>query len=153
MTRGVRLLAFVGVLALGFVATIFLVGGQVGSCLGPLGVTEVQCIRASGVAPTVGMALPIILGLVAVAAFALFPVPHHRARAGIVSGVAGAIVGAIAYVVLHPSSMTGATSTGEVITVPLPIDAPALVSVALVGAAGAALLAGHLRRGLASRSA
>lgn len=146
MTRRTRLLMFAGVVALAFVVAIFVVGGQVGSCLGPLGVTEVQCIRATGITPTVGIALPIILALVALAALALFPVPRSKSLWAAIGGIAGAIVAAIGYLAFHPTSITGPTSTGEVITVQLPIDGPALVGAVVAGAAVVALLAGHLRR-------
>jgi|GEM_PF-4647470 hypothetical protein len=143
----------VGVLTVAFLVAIFFVGIPMGSCLGPLGVTQVECIRATGAAPTFGPALPIIVGLVALAALVLFPVPRQQVSRAAIGGVAGAIVGTIGYLALHPTTMTGPTSTGEIITVQLPIDWSLLVAGLIAGAGVLALLAGHLRRPDAAKAA
>jgi hypothetical protein len=66
------LLVLLGVTAFG------LLGGQIQACLGPLGVTAVQCFKATGVVPDVGIGLPVLALTIAVATIVVAPVPAGR---------------------------------------------------------------------------
>lgn len=138
-------------LVLAGLAVVFL-GGGVGSCLGPLGVTTVQCIHATGITPAVGLGAP--LGALAlVAAILLLRPGTANPRWRFAGASIGAVAGAFAYLALRQSSMTGASSTGDVITVTLLVDSPALVAVAILAAGAGWLLGGWARSFLVAASA
>jgi hypothetical protein len=133
------MLAALGALLVGLLAVVFL-GTQVGSCLGPLGVTAIQCARASGIYPTVGLGLPVMALAIGAATGLAWPGvlrPIDRTAAAIVIGV---FLGVVAYLALRPRTRTAAISTGEVITLELPLDVPAVVAAAVAGGLAAALI-------------
>jgi hypothetical protein len=75
------------------------------------------------------MAAVIAGSIVAVPAFL------ERWREAFAAAVLGALASAVLYVALRPTSWSGPTSTGEVITLDLPIDPTALLTASLGGAA------------------
>jgi hypothetical protein len=121
-----------GLVVLAGLAVLFL-GGGVGRCLGPLGVTEVQCISVGGYTPTVGLGMPVGAGAVVLALLLLFPVPVTRLAPASIAAIVGAAALALAYVLFRTTEMTGATSTGEVITVALPLDGFAMLAAGIAG--------------------
>ena len=61
MQRSHRVLVAIVILLAGTGAFIF-AGGKVAGCLGPLGVTPIQCAKVTGIIPTIGLVgAPIIL--------------------------------------------------------------------------------------------
>jgi hypothetical protein len=106
-----RLPAFALLLLLAALAAVFS-GGQVAMCLGPLGVTVVECWAATGVPPRLAAAV----------------------------AAAAALVAGATCLALRPATMSGPTSTGKVISINLPLE-PALLATAAVAGAAAALAA------------
>jgi hypothetical protein len=115
--------AAVAALSVGLVGA----GGQVAGCLGPLGVTHVQCIAAfnatnepdfspgpaGGAWIAVGLAS--LLGVLAI-------LPWQRPSIGevvglVAAGAGGPLLGAMAYELTRETSLTGPTSTGKIIIV------------------------------------
>jgi hypothetical protein len=92
------------------------------------------------------MAAVIAGSIVAVPAFL------ERWREAFAAAVLGAVASGALYVALRPTSWSGPTSTGEVITLDLPVDPTALLTASLGGVAAglvvlwAALRARHDRR-------
>jgi len=142
------------ILAVGIVAAIFLPAPIVG-CLGPLGVTAIQCAQTTGILPRIGPGL-VVLGTSALLA-AVIGIPDAPAAwpRRVLSAGAGAAIAAAVYLVLRPTSWSDATSTGEVITLELPLDLSALVVACLLGATAGIVLArlAHSRRSTPSRFA
>jgi len=106
MSRSVRVLVVAVLALLGAMAVPFL-GGQIQMCLGPLGVTEVQCARATGVVPDVGVGLPFLALMLSLASFVLAPVPAGWRLRVLVAGILGGAIGAAAYLALRPLTMEG----------------------------------------------
>jgi hypothetical protein len=143
MTLRMRVANAVGLFALAGLAVLFL-GGGVGRCLGPLGVTEVQCISVGGYTPTVGLGMPIGSGAVMLALLLLLPVRRTRLAPASITAIVGAGALCLAYVLFRTTSMTGATSTGEVITVALPFDAFGMVAAGIAGGGLGFIIGGRM---------
>ena len=134
MALPARVLRFAALLLLGFLALVF-IGSDVTSCLGPLGRTYVQSIADGCVQPGIGKALPIGVAFVLIAVVSLDWPPRRPIRHRLVIAGLAAVVAVVGYVASRPTSLTGPTSTGEVITVALPLDL-AMVAVAAMVAGG-----------------
>ncbi len=137
-----RVAALVALAVAGLVALVF-APGQVGMCLGPLGVTQVQCARATGYVPGIGPGLPILAAVATLTLLVVAPPP----RIGLAFGAAallGAAAGTAAYAALRPRTMDGPTSSGEWISIPRPFDPAACATAAILVAAVVALTWGHI---------
>ena len=148
--------------ALSLTIGLVFVGGQSVGCLGPLGVTQVQCIAAFDAAhdpdwspgPASGAWLPAALTLLLVTA-AVLPwrgMSRGSIAAVAASGAVGAVLGAVVYTVTRPASLTGPTSTGAVITVIFPPNVDAQLLDAVLGAGVAIAIAGLVLGGPSARS-
>jgi hypothetical protein len=115
-------------------------GGVRGQCLGPLNVTEVQCVKATGIAPGVGIGLPTLAVCVLAALLLVAPVPAVRHARALTLAFAGAALAGAAYLALRPRTMEGFDSTGAWLVVTRPLDLAALVAVLLAGSAVGLLL-------------
>ena len=115
------------------VVGLFLWGGKVGRCLGPLGVTAIECARATGIYPSVGIGGQIVAATVLIAALLVMPGILRPPGPPILGGVAGGIAAVAVYLAVRPTTWTDAISTGEIITVTLPLDGDALVTAAVLG--------------------
>ncbi len=145
MQRAQRNVAALGLVALGGLALVFL-GQSVTRCLGPLGRTLVDSIRDGCVDPTAGAGAPVGVLLFLSAILVAFPVRRSGLLAGLIGAVLGGAAATTTYLLARQTSVTGATMTGEVITIPLPIDW-AMVLTAVIGGAGIGfLVAGRLLR-------
>ncbi len=145
MAHRTRVIQAVGLALLGALVIVLLFGGSAAGCLGPLGVTTVECIRNSGIAPNVGLGLPIGTGAIVAAALLVLPIARNGRRGALIGGAVGAVVGTFAYLAFRATTMTGPTSTGEAITVELPIDVYAAVAAALAGGGLGAVIGSRLR--------
>ncbi len=136
MSRSRRVLVATVLVLLGVAAALFF-GGRVGLCLGPLGVTPVQCAWASGIMPDVGLGLPFLAVMISLATFVIAPVPAGRRLRVLVAGSLGGAIGAAAFLALRPLTMEGFDSTGTWISIPRPLDpfalATAIILTALLG--------------------
>ncbi len=139
-----RVAAAAGLLALGASALVFL-GTQVTRCLGPLGRTFADSVRDGCIEPSVGPGMPIFAVALVAAAVLLFPTRPATARPAVAWAAMGAMVGVIVYLLVRPTTVTGPTATGEVITARLPFDSWALLTAAIAGA-GVGWLAGRWPR-------
>lgn len=144
MTIRMRIANAVGLVVLAAFAVLF-TGGQVGGCLGPLGVTEVQCLSVGGYTPTVGLGMPVGAAAVVIALVLLIPIHRERLGLALVAAVVGAGVFALAYLALRTMSITGPTSTGEVITVELPVDSFAALAAGIAGGGLGFVIGGRLQ--------
>jgi hypothetical protein len=143
MSAAVRVLGAGVLVLLGGTAEVFL-SGQYPACLGPLGVTAVQCAKASGVVPQVGIGLPIFALAVAAAAVLVAPRPAGRGRIALFGAILGAVVGGLAFLALRPVTMEGLDSTGAWISIPRPLDLGALATAAVVAAALGVFVLGRI---------
>ncbi len=146
--------ALVVVLA-GLGALVF-AGGQVAGCLGPLGVTPIQCAKATGIVPTVGPGLPLCALALLSGVLILVPIPAERRRgATIAAGLAAGIV-AVVFAAAWERTWTGVDSAGRLLSIDRPLDLGALAAVAFLAAAAGALgwtvLVAPIRMRLAPRS-
>jgi hypothetical protein len=125
-----------------FVALLF--AGQIGMCLGPLGVTAVRCANATGMLPTTGAWQPMLLGAIALGLLVALPIRFSRVHA--VAGGAGLVVGSATYLLSRPTLLEGPDYDGTWLSIPLPIEPGTLVAWAiaglLVGVATTAILTG-----------
>ncbi len=128
-----RITAAAALLVLGSLAMLFL-GGEVTRCLGPLGRTFVESVRDGCIAPSVGPGMPIGAAAVVAATLSLLEGPGVRPRASLIGAAGGASVALVAYWLLRPIAVTGATSTGDIITVNLPFDRWASLAAGIAGA-------------------
>ena len=150
-----RILTSCAVVLSGLSAFLF-TGGRVAGCLGPLGVTEIQCAKALGFVPTVGPGLPLSALAVAVGLLLLAPIPAHcRRGAMIVAALAAGIVAA-SFAMVWERTWTGVDSAGRMLSIDRPLDLGALVAAAVlaaaVGAQAWARTAGPIRARLIPRS-
>ncbi|MEX1171957.1 MAG: hypothetical protein WEG56_05020 [Chloroflexota bacterium] len=132
MSRSTRVLIAGVVVLIGGTLGLFF-GGQVGMCLGPLNVTAVQCARATGIVPDVGLGRPILALTLAIATL-VAPVPVGRRLPVLLGGIIGGMVGAASFLALRPLTMEGFDSTGTWIAVPRPLDVYALATAVIIGA-------------------
>ena len=144
MAYRVRVIEAVGLVILGVFAVLFF-GPGVTQCLGPLGRTLVESVRDGCVTPTVGVGMPIAIAGVVTATLLVLPVARNGRQNALVGGAFGAVVGTLAYLALRTTTLTGPTSTGEAITVALPIDVYATVAAALAGGGLGAVVGSRLR--------
>jgi hypothetical protein len=155
MSRSARML-IAGVLVLVGVAAALYFGGQVGMCLGPLGVTAVQCARATGVVPVMGLGVPIFAVTVAAATLILAPIRTGRRAPARLGGILGGALGGAAFLALRPLTMEGFDSTGAWISIVRPLDPNAMTTVVVLGALLGAVVAeliSRVRQGRSARSA
>jgi hypothetical protein len=141
VSRSTRQILAVVAIAFAAFAVLYAGGPMIGPCLGPLGVTVVQCARASGVFPDVGIGVPIAVLAVAIAALLLAAPPRSRWLWSSMAALVGAGAAAIGYVIVAPKTMEGFVSSGEFITIDRPVDQNALASLAFAGALIAFLIA------------
>jgi hypothetical protein len=130
---GARVLIAGLLVLLGGLAPLFF-GGQIPMCLGPLGVTGVQCARATGILPNVGVGLPVLALTILVATFVVAPVPAGRRLPVLAGGIIGGAIGGAAFFARRPLTMEGFDSTGTWISIPRPVDTYALTTAVVVGA-------------------
>jgi hypothetical protein len=135
------------ILAIGTVAAL-LFGNQYPGCLGPIGVTHVECIEITGIAPTVYWRPTIAIVAVTAALLVIRPVSRDRWSVSAIAGIFGAIVGAGIHLVTRERTVTGPTSTGETISLLLPVDPYAFLAAALMGAVILALVVGWMPRSM-----
>ena len=133
MNRSARVLVATVLVLLGAAAALFF-GGRIGGCLGPLGVTAVQCARASGIVPDVGLGLPFLALMISLATFIIAPVPAGRRLRVLVASILGGAIGAAAFLALRPLTMEGFDSGGTWISIPRPLDAYALATATILTA-------------------
>lgn len=130
MTRPVTgiAVAFVGAMC-----ALFLGGGTIPGCLGPLNVTAVQCAAHSGRLPTEG---PLIGMIVAALALGLLVATWsgRPSRRDAYAGVAGLALGAAAYLVRRPAALQGPDFDGSWLSLPLPLEPVTLLWWTLAGA-------------------
>jgi drug/metabolite transporter (DMT)-like permease len=141
-----RITGSVGLLILGGVAALFLGGTAVTRCLGPLGRTLVDSVRDGCITPTVGFGGAIAAAAVVAAVLNLEPAVAERMQEKLLGALVGVVAGVVAYLAVRPTSVTGPTMTGEVITVALPFDWWALVVAAILGGGVGWLLGRWLRQ-------
>jgi hypothetical protein len=150
-----RVLAAVLVVSAGLGAGLA-AGGQVAGCLGPLGVTPIQCAKATGIVPTVGPALPLFTLAAALGTLILVPVPADRRRGTTMAGGLCAVVAAMVFATAWESTWTGVDSAGTMLSIPRPLDLGALAAVAIlaatVGALGWAFVVGPIHGRRAARA-
>lgn len=151
MGRRSRLTLLVAAALILGIGLVFL-GGQSVGCLGPLGVTAVQCIAAFDAAyepdwspgPGGGTWIVASVAILFVSAAAVpWPALSRRSLGVVVGvGVLGAALGTAIYAVTRPVSLTGPTSTGAAITVIFPGNVDAQLVDAVLGVGVAGLVAG-----------
>jgi hypothetical protein len=136
MSLSARVLVAAVLVLLGAIAALFF-GGRIGGCLGPLGVTAVQCALASGITPDVGLGLPFLALMISLATFVIAPVPAGRRLRVLVAGILGGAIGVAAFLALRPLTMEGFDSGGTWISISRPLDpyavATAIILAALLG--------------------
>ena len=133
MSRSARILVVAVLVVLGAIAVPFL-GTRIQMCLGPIGVTAVQCAQASGGVPEVDLGLPLLELMILLATVVIVPVPAGRRLRVLVAGVLGGAIGAAAFLALRPLTMEGFASNGTWISIPLPLDPYALATAIIMGA-------------------
>jgi len=133
MVPVVRVLVAAALVLIGMTATIFL-GGERGACLGPLGVTEVECAQTTGIVPSFGIGLPILAVALAGSVFVLAPVSADARVPVIAAGIVGGAIGGLAFLALRPQTMDGLTSSDSWISIARPLDENALATAIVVGA-------------------
>jgi hypothetical protein len=150
MSEGRRATVGIAILLAGGAIALVFGGGGVGTCLGPLGVTEVQCAKNTGMFSTVGLGMPWLALSVTLALIALVPVRRGERTKTVIASAAGATAAALLYLALAPRTLEGFDSHGQWLTVGRPVDAWAVVTAFVVGAAtgyvAAATLARRVRR-------
>ena len=122
------------VLVVGVVLGLFLGGPQVPGCLGPIGVTAVECMAMTGIAPTVWLGPTIPVLAVFMAAIIVKPVPKRRWLDCAIAAIVGSIIGAAVHLGTRQLIAEGATSSGAYVRVVLPVDGFALLAATLAGA-------------------
>jgi hypothetical protein len=133
-------------------AALLFVGPDLAGCLGPLGVTEVQCAAArmaadpgwspSPIGPA-GAPLTAIAGVLLVLGVTPSAASRRAVVAILASAALGAATGAVGYEAFRPREMNGLTSSGQFITLALPASGNAqafvMAYVATIAAAGMGL--------------
>jgi hypothetical protein len=144
MSWSKRIALAVAIVLVGTSVGLFL-GPRYPMCLGPLGVTMVQCATATGIVPTTG-AGTLVFGLsLALAVGVLVPGRLLRHREVILGAAAAAIAGAWAYLVRRPTTTEGFDAQGRWLSVALPLDVVDVLFAVILGAtAGAVAVAAAL---------
>jgi hypothetical protein len=130
----------VGIVLAGFLvpvgapAVLFFGGGQVAMCLGPIGVTPVQCAKGTGVVPGMGAGLPVLATTISLALLLLVPIPPTRRARTAAGALVGAALGVATYLLFRPRTMEGLDSHGDWISIIRPLDGSALLTAAIIGA-------------------
>jgi hypothetical protein len=155
--RPSRRRVFAAVLVIGFgLGALVFAGGQVAGCLGPLGVTVIQCAKATGIVPTVGPGLPLCVLAVALCVFILVPIPAGRRRGATIAAGLSAVAVAAAFATAWERTWTGVDSAGRMLAIDRPLDLGAMAAVAIlaatVGALGWAFLVEPIRARLPARA-
>lgn len=138
-----RVVAAILIFVAGLGELIF-AGGQVAMCLGPLGVTPIQCAKVTGILPTTPIAVPLFALVIASGVLLLAPIPAGRHRTALVAGATAAGAAGIAFVVLTPRIWTGVDSARAPVSIDLPFDVGALATVVVIAATFGALGWAHL---------
>jgi hypothetical protein len=108
-------------------------GGTIMGCLGPLNVTAVRCAAHSGLRPTEGPGVGLVVASIALGI--LVAVARSRAAwPDVAAALAGAMLGAIAYFARRPIALQGPDYDGTWLTVPLPVEGWTLLFWTLAGA-------------------
>lgn len=126
-----RVVVSLGLVVVAVVGMVFL-GTHVTSCLGPLGRTLVQSLADGCTSPYVDTFAPVVAALLVVTVLIWFPSRGRDRRRAALGALIGAAVGIAIYALVRTTSMTGPTSTGEVITVTLPFDWLAAATAAVI---------------------
>ena len=132
-----RVLAAILIFVAGVGELIF-AGGQVSMCLGPLGVTPIQCAEVTGIVPTTPMAVPLFALVVASGVLLLVPIQAGRRSTAVVAGAIAAGAAAIAFAA-WPRTWTGVDSAGAPVSIERPFDNGALATVLVIAATIGAL--------------
>ena len=138
MQRSHRVLVAIVILLTGTGAFIF-AGGKVAGCLGPLGVTPIQCAKVTGIIPTIGLGLPVLAATAALAVLILVPTPPGRRRESALAALLGAGVAALAVVMSWERTWTGVDSAGRTISIDRPVDLAVVATAAVLAATAAGL--------------
>jgi hypothetical protein len=133
VSRSTRVRVAWTILAFGVAAWLFLGGGQIGACLGPLGVTMVQCAKATGVVPGVGVGLPVVVLTSTIAASLVVPIPSAIRLPVLLGWILGGAAAGAAFLVLRQRTMEGYDSSGTWISIGRPLDGDALATAMLLG--------------------
>ena len=144
MSRTARRVLAAIVIVLAGVGELVFAGGQVHMCLGPLGVTPIQCAKVTGIVPITSVAVPLFALALAFAAVLLAPVRSGRRMEALTAAAVAAGAAAIAFGVLSPRTWTGVDSAGAPVSIDLPFDGAALVTVIVAAATIGALGWVHL---------
>lgn len=137
-----RVLAAILIFVAG-IGELVLAGGQVAMCLGPLGVTPIQCAKVTGIVPTTGIGVPLFALAVAVGLLLIAPISAGRRQRALRAGAVAAGGAAIAFA-LWPRTWTGVDSAGAPVSIVRPFDGFGLVTVAIIAATIGALAWAHL---------
>lgn len=137
----IRIVAGVVVAAVGTGWALIFGGGTVSNCLGPLGVTLVQCAAHGGRLPTQSAVVPLAAIAVALGLIVVLGLPSPRL--GLLAGAAGGAAGAAVYFSTRWTVFEGLDFDGRTwLTVSIPVDTTVLVAwMAAFGLMGAALAA------------
>ena len=128
MSRSARAILTILLLAFGSTAALLFGGARVGPCLGPLGITVVECARATGVLPELGPAEPVATAAFLALSIVIAPLPG-RSLLSLVAVVVGAgSLGAATYLAIRPRVLEGFDSRGEWISLARPIDSNTMVA-------------------------
>jgi hypothetical protein len=150
-----RVLGAILVVAAGLGGLIF-AGGQVGACLGPLGVTPIQCAKALGYVPTVGLGLPFFAAAAALGVLVIVTIPAGQRRGALIAAVVAAGIASVVFSATWVRTWTGVDSAGRMLSVDRPLDFAVAAALAIVAALVAALawafVAEPVRTRLAARS-
>jgi cellobiose-specific phosphotransferase system component IIC len=122
-----------GSLVLLGIAAFALLAGERGTCLGPLGVTEVQCAQATRIVPRLGVGVPILVASLAASIFVLAPVSRDLRMRVAAAGILGGVIGGLVFLAFRPVTMDGWTSSGSWISITRPLDANALATAIVLG--------------------
>jgi hypothetical protein len=130
--KPLRLVAATFLIFVGVVGELAFGGGQVATCLGPIGITPIQCARVTRMVPATPIAAPLFALTIAAGLLLLAPVPAGRRASALLAGAIGACAGAIAFLARAPRTWTGLGSSGSLESIDLPFDAAALATVVVI---------------------
>jgi hypothetical protein len=134
MKQRTRATLAVLILAVAVPVALFFGGGGVVACLGPLGVTEVQCAKATGLFSSVGLGAPLLALAIALALVVAVPVARRGLAATLILAGGGAALGAALFLAFWPRTLDGFDSRGQWLSVSRPLDLAALATAVIAGA-------------------